>query len=43
MDVYIKSVARQQNTEVGILQKVFHSLVKLNADSNKIGPVPKYF
>lgn len=39
----IKSVARQQNTEVGILQKVLHSLVKLNADSNKIGPVPKYF
>ena len=39
----IKSVARLQNTEVGILQKVLHSLVKLNADSNKIGPVPKYF
>lgn len=39
----IKSVARQQNTEVGNLQKVLHSLVKLNADSKKIGPVPKYF
>lgn len=39
----IKSVARQQNTEGGILQKVFDSLVKLNADSNKTGSVPKYF
>lgn len=39
----LKSVARQQNTEVGILQKVLHSLLKLNAHSNKIGPVPTYF